>query len=411
MKNFCLSFVLLLIVASSANARRYRGYQRLYGFINLQGNNIDAYRKHEIKEVDKFLYNCCYYNDKVKEKEFIKLQENYYNLLKKYPNEAHFLNAYYGWVNIYTDCPLVDRTKGFKMLLEAVPRLSTKEQAYASENIAYCYLEGIGTEKNAEKAFSYYVNACNLGVDVNFELAFLYLTGVGTPVNEEKAFYYFQNNYYTENTRGDHQSYEKMLSLILMEKKGLNKEAKACYINGLRNAYVYKKYADAVSCFEKAAIQGLSNAMFEIALLYSFDWLWENMKKKECKELTNFWFEKAASNGYFPAIFEQGLAELKEGAVFAADVEKGRNVAYPYFTQLAENGYDPAIYVLKTLYNNNKYESAGVYGNVSSGKLSVLGSLGGGNTEETIDKRECFGDIYIKDKFLRTIQKAMHGVE
>lgn len=404
-KVFCTLMVLLLIAATSAKAERFISYAFFFKPAKIYLLN----QEHEIKDVDKFLYTCRYYTS-TKEKKFLKLQEEYGELIQKYPNEAHLLDFFFGCVNVTSECPIADKTKGLELLLKAQPRLPAKEQAFASQNIAYCYLFGIGTEKNAEKALSYYENACSLGGDVNLETAFLYMTGVGTPVNEEKAFYYFQNNYYSNETRGDNCTYDKMLSLILMGKQELNKEAKAFYLDGLRNAYIYKNYAEAVSCFEKAAAQGLSNAMFEIAMLYKNEEMWKDMKKKECRELRDNWLERAASNGYFPAIFEQGCGKLNEWATFTWDVEKGRNDAYPYFVQLAENGYDPAIFRLSTTYNNKKYESTAVFGNVSSGKLSVLGSLGGG-TEQAVDKRECFGDVYIKDKFLRTIQKAMHGVE
>jgi len=59
--------------------------------------------------------------------------------------------------------------------------------------IAMMYENGIGTEKNPEKAFKYYEKAANQGCAISQNtLGHMYSTGTGTAKNLEKALEYFQ---------------------------------------------------------------------------------------------------------------------------------------------------------------------------------------------------------------------------
>ena len=64
---------------------------------------------------------------------------------------------------------------------------------HAMNNLAICYYNGEGTEKNLERAFYWYQKAAENGyINAMYNLATCYYNGEGTEKNLERAFYWWQ---------------------------------------------------------------------------------------------------------------------------------------------------------------------------------------------------------------------------
>ena len=73
--------------------------------------------------------------------------------------------------------------------IEAIKNLSDTGGAYVQYVLAFMYLEGVGVEKDEEKAFEWCEKSAKLNyAPAQFNLAWMYLKGVGVEKDEEKAF-------------------------------------------------------------------------------------------------------------------------------------------------------------------------------------------------------------------------------
>ena len=392
--------------------------------------NLFGY-EHQEKDLRKY-YDKCIWSSwvgsmKLSEKNYIKLKESYEQYLKKYPEERYVTMLYFGYCNVARICPLANREEGLRLMQEALPNLSGKVPqkfvAKAAANIGYCYLKGIGTKKDEQKSFTYYKKAFDLDSTFADNLAYLYYIGIGTHVDEDRAFsllkYGYEKGvsqigipYSYESKRFIYTDcYEKLFSILMLEKDDVDRLAKKKYKEGLRSYYVDKDYGQARMCFENAAGRGLPNAMYELGLLYYWEEI-EGMSKKDLKEKGMQWLAKAAEANYYPAIYKQGEIKINVNGVFVAQDNKAKADAYPYFKQLADIGYGPAIVVMN---NYEKYgwpKQANLFGDIAKGALSVAAMAGSikndgvaaGLTSQMHNTGEQYGEIHTVDDFIGAFQ-------
>ncbi len=103
----------------------------------------------------------------------------------------------------YKACPEFDRyneliekywnTKQFEKCFEGHMELAEKGYPLAECQVGYFFYDGIGVEKDADKAFYWTQRAAEHGDrDGQFNLAYFYEEGIGTPVNMEKAKHWYK---------------------------------------------------------------------------------------------------------------------------------------------------------------------------------------------------------------------------
>lgn len=419
MKRVLMVIVALLLPFMAANAVVFN--PSLYGY------------QHKEKELRKFYDRCVWSwsgSTNLSEKKYLKMQETYEQLIKKYPEDRYLTMLYYGYFNIARNCPIASKEEGFKLIQNALPNLSDSIPkalvAIATANIACCYLKGIGTAKDDKQSFAYYQKAFEIDSAYADNIAYLYYTGVGTDIDEERAFSLLHYCYDEANASlGKPQNwsfksfdyldcYEKLFSILSLEKDDVDSLTRENYRDGIRFSYIYNDYNQAKHSFEKAAERGLPNAMYELGLLYynlRFEGF-EGMDKQEMKEKRNQWLEKAAKANYYPAIYKQGQLIINVNATFVAQENKAKADAYPYFKQLADIGYGPAVVMVNNYEKNGWPKEANLFGDIAKGVLSVaaMGSsikndgVAAGLTSQMHNTGEQYGEINTVDDFLGALQ-------
>lgn len=159
--------------------------------------------------------------------------------------------------------------------------------AGAQTNLALCYLNGYGVERDSKKAAHWFLEAAKEGSHhAQMALGYSYLNGNGVEQNYKKAFYWLSlaAPYFPAAERGlaecyyhgwgVKKDYEKALSMFLklvdynLADHGVNYGVSSnylglCYENGFGN------YAAAVSWYQEAAQSGLPEANYNLGICYA----------------------------------------------------------------------------------------------------------------------------------------------
>ena len=410
MKRLFLTTVTLLLTFIAVNAVNFNP-------------NMYGYNQNE-KELTKFFDKCkSLYNPS--EKTFKKVQDTYMQLLDKYPEKRELTMMYYGYLNLIANCPLANKEEGFKLMQDALPKLSNSipEVLVAAINadIACCYLKGIGTPKDEQKSFAFYQKACEIDSAYAENLAYLYYTGVGTEIDEERAFSLLQFCYKKATNRKSYdfsfmgfnaiEGYEKLYSFLMLDRDDVDSLAKERYREGLRHLYIYQDFDAAKSSLEFAAERGLPNAMYELGILYD-NMVKLNIEKSESIGNRDQWLAKAAEAGSYPAIYKQGLIKFNVDATFVAQENKVKADAYPYFKQTADVGYGPGVNMVNQYERNGWPKEANLFGDIAKGVLSVAAMASSiksdgvvsGLTSQMHNTGEQYGEINTIDDFLGALQ-------
>ena len=135
-----------------------------------------------------------------------------------------------------------------KFALEQLKIDADKGHLFCQYQIATMYENGIGTDKNPEKAFEYYTKAANQGHAISQTyLGGMYYFGFGIEKNLEKAFEYFE-----KAANQGHAISQNFLGHMYRLGEGTEKN--------LEKAFEY---------YEKAANQGHAEAKIELEKLLS----------------------------------------------------------------------------------------------------------------------------------------------
>ncbi|POG65184.1 kinase-like domain-containing protein, partial [Rhizophagus irregularis DAOM 181602=DAOM 197198] len=184
-------------------------------------------------------------------------------------------------------------------------------------NLAICYYNGEGIEKNLEKVFYWYQIAAEKGhINAMTGLAKCYYNGEGTEKHLEKAFYWYQkaaengnevamNNLAIcyENGKGTERNLEKAFCWYQKAAENGNTEAifnlAICYKDGNGTE---KNLEKAFYCYQKAVENGDKEAQFYLGVCYEEE---IGIEKDEFK--ATYWYQKSAQQGFSNAKYKLGF--------------------------------------------------------------------------------------------------------
>ncbi|POG66278.1 kinase-like domain-containing protein, partial [Rhizophagus irregularis DAOM 181602=DAOM 197198] len=190
-------------------------------------------------------------------------------------------------------------------------------------NLAVCYRNGEGTEKNLEKAFNWYQKAAeNENEKAMFTLANCYYFGEGIEKNLEKSFYWNQKA--AENGNED-----AVFNLAIYYYNGKGTE------KNLNKAFYW---------YQKAAENGNVNAMYILAVLFE-----NGVETEKNLEKTFHWYQKAAENGFNYAMYNLAIC-YKDGRGTEKNLEK----AFRCYQKAADNGFNCEMHNVVICYENGK---------------------------------------------------------
>lgn len=205
------------------------------------------------------------------------------------------------------------------------------------------YMRGAGVETDYAKARDYLErSAAQEYAPAITSLGCIYYDGRGVEKDADKALYYFQEaaarkeanagyNLYLYYTEQDPENVETGLryleeSVSLESSAGMMEMGRLCYEGEL----VPQDYARAMSLLMK--VNAWAEAQYYIGCMYD-----QGLGVKEMTLWARCWFERAAGQGYVPAIREMGNIYYEGRGVFR-DYQKARR----YFLRAAKEGDNEA---------------------------------------------------------------------
>ena len=207
----------------------------------------------------------------------------------------------------------------FNRILPYAERGNSKEQY----RLAECYENGIGTEKDEEKAFEWYRKSAEQGnAEAQFKLAVCYDEGHGTSEDAGKAFEWYKKSAEQGNA-------EAQFKLA------------ACYGEGHGTELDKEKAFDWYSLL---AEQGNADAQYHLAECYRWRG-WESEEAEEDEYKAFEWYEISAEQGNADALYQ--LAKCYENGYATCKDEK---MALELYKKAAEQGNADAQYELAVHY-------------------------------------------------------------
>ncbi|POG66267.1 hypothetical protein GLOIN_2v1780764 [Rhizophagus irregularis DAOM 181602=DAOM 197198] len=246
-----------------------------------------------------------------------------------------------------------------KECINSLEKLAENGDKEAMFNLANCYKNGEGTEKNLEKAFHWNQKAAENGYDkAMFNLALCYEDGEGTEKNLEKALHWYQKaaengvkeamfnlaSYY-ENGKGTGKNLVKAFNWY--QKAAEKGDEKAMYSTALcygDGEGTEKNLIKAFNWYQKAAEKGHADAIYNLAIYYH-----SGKGTEKNLEKTFHWSQKAAEKGHAKA-----MCNIASCYYFGVGTEKNLEKAFYWCQKATENGNRKAMYDLASCYENGK---------------------------------------------------------
>lgn len=213
----------------------------------------------------------------------------------------------------------------------ALYRAAKQGDTEALINLGFCYEQGMGVDKNIERAFRIYLHTAHRGLaDAQYAVGVYYYNGIGVAKDESKAIIFLAKSALQEHDEA-------------LNKLGL------CYIHGRG---VSKDHDLAAGYFLLAAEKNNPKAQMNLANCYKNGWgVSENM------QLAVFWYHQAFIRGLKESQDKPGILhqEAKQGQVKAQKalgycyqdgllgLQKSHRDALYYFQQAASQGDQSAI--------------------------------------------------------------------
>lgn len=195
-----------------------------------------------------------------------------------YANEEGYLDAKLKLGQFYLQGKGViqDHKKALEVLLSSIKKES-------QDSLVYYYVGEIyENEDQFTKAIEYYVQASRLGVTkAPYKLALLYYYGRGVPIDHKSALFWFKRSVDIEETS----KAQHYMAVIYMEEDGPVRQnygaalewlqlsadqnyAESQYLLGRLHMEVYLNTSKALHWFMKSLENGLSDARYDVGLLY-----------------------------------------------------------------------------------------------------------------------------------------------
>ena len=299
-----------------------------------------------------------------------RITEAYEKACTREPSWEVYCSACYGFCMMAGYNPDSIKVRGAKILEDALNKASESQLPVSDRvsltiDLANAYLKGDGVEENEAKAFELYCKAYAAMPIFNGIIATCFLTGIGTPVDMDKACYYYALNYDDPELtllRCKERNYERIYAVSYNRTNDVPEGIRTDYYEALR--LIFKQdYDGAEKLLDKNCSLGHTPSMYALAGVYE-----ESGDNRAAMEL----YKRSMEAGYLPSEFVYDMKQMYKGinnlTVFES---RGESKAFPAFESLADKGYLPARYMC-TLYD------AGTFSKKSNVGAAIVNSIAEG---------------------------------
>lgn len=291
-----------------------------------------------------FRYSSTIGSNKFRQRRLERITEAYEKACAQEPSWEVYCSALYGGCMIAGYNPDSIKVRGAKILEDALNKASESQlpasgRAKFAINLANAYLKGDGVEENEAKAFELYCKANAAMPIFNGTIATCFLTGIGTPVDIDKACYYYALNYDDPELAfvpKKERNYERIYAVSYNRTNDVPEGILTDYYEALR--LIFKQdYDGAEKLLDKNCSLGHTPSMYALAGVYD-----ERGDKRAAMEL----HKRSMEAGYLPSEFVYDMKQMYKGINSLPGFEsRGESKALPAFEALADKGYPPAQYV------------------------------------------------------------------
>ena len=333
--------------------------------------NIDEIITEYPAAVHTFMYRHfnAIISSKFKQKRLDRITEAYEEACAREPSWIVYCSACYGYCLMADYNPDSVKTRGAIILEDALDnaaesQLSLSERVNFTIDLANAYMRGDGVEENEEKAFELYCKAYTAMPIFNGIIATCFLTGIGTPVDTDKACFYYALNYDDPEVTiwSKERNYERIYAVSYNRMNDVPEEIQVDYYEALR--LIFKQdYDGAGKLLDKNCSLGHTPSMYALARVYEV-----RGDNKSAMDL----YKCSMEAGYLPSEFVYDTRQMYKGinnlTVFES---RGESKVFPAFVALADKGYLPAQYMC-ALYD------AGTFAKKSNVGAAIVNSIAEG---------------------------------
>ena len=318
-----------------------------------------------------YRYHNAIISSKFSQRRLERITEAYEKACTQEPSWEVYCSAHYGFCMMAAGYnPDSIKVRGAKILEDALNKASESklplfDRVSFTRELANAYLKGDGVEENEAKAFELYCKAHAAMPYFNGTIATCFLTGIGTPVDIDKACYYYALNYDDPELTDPWRkgiNYERIYAVSYNRTNDVPEGIQTDYYEALR-LFFKQDYDGAEKLLDKNCSLGHTPSMYALARVYD-----ERGDNRAATEL----YKRSMEAGYLPSEFVYDMRQMYKGinnlSVFES---RGESKAFPAFERLADKGYLPAQYMC-ALYD------AGTYAKKSNVGAALVNSIAKG---------------------------------